>query len=134
MISAKAPVRSSRLDVNFVHHSWEGYALPDVLLAGQPGDGSFDAESEAAVRHRAVFSQIQVPIVIFDIQVLFVDSRNQPVVIVLSNRAADDFAEAGGGEQIEIQNNLFIVPVGFHIEGLGLLGIVRDKDGFVVHL
>ncbi len=37
---------TSPSDINFVHHSWEGYALSDVFLSGQPGDGSFDAETD----------------------------------------------------------------------------------------
>ena len=37
---------TSPSDVNFVHHSWEGYALSDVFLGGQPGDGSFDTETD----------------------------------------------------------------------------------------
>ena len=37
---------TSPSDVNFVHHSWEGYALSDVFLGGQPGDGLFDAETD----------------------------------------------------------------------------------------
>ncbi len=37
---------TSPSDVNFVHHSWEGYALPDVFLGGQPGNGLFDAETD----------------------------------------------------------------------------------------
>ena len=39
------------LDIDFVHHSREGDALSDVLLACEPGDGAFDAEAEAAVRY-----------------------------------------------------------------------------------
>ena len=37
---------TSPSDVNFVHHSREGHALSDVLLGGQPGNGSFDAETD----------------------------------------------------------------------------------------
>ena len=37
---------TSPSDVNFVHHSWEGYALSDVFLGGQPGNGSFGAETD----------------------------------------------------------------------------------------
>ncbi len=85
-------------DVHFVHHSWEWDALADVFLSGEPCDSSFDAEAEAAVGDGAVFSQIQVPVVIFNFQALSVDSRNKQVVVVLSHRAADDFTEAGGGE------------------------------------
>ena len=44
------------LNVYLVHHSGKRDALTDVLLAGEPDDGPFDAEPEAAVRHRAVFS------------------------------------------------------------------------------
>jgi len=43
------------LDINFVHQSWECDALADILFAGEPGDGSFDAEAKAAMRHRAGF-------------------------------------------------------------------------------
>jgi len=32
------------LDVDLVHHSGEGDALAAVLFAGDPGDGSLDAE------------------------------------------------------------------------------------------
>ena len=73
------PLRSARddkggLDIDFVHKSWEGDALSDVLFAGEPGDGTFDAEAEAAVRDGAVFSQIEIPGVIFRIQSLLLDS------------------------------------------------------------
>jgi hypothetical protein len=65
------------LNIDFIHHSWEGDALADVLLGGQPGDCSFDAETEAAVRHGAVFSQVQVPVIILDIQALLIDSGQE---------------------------------------------------------
>jgi len=42
------------LNIDFVRHSWEWDALADVLFAGDPSDGSFDAESEAAVRDREI--------------------------------------------------------------------------------
>ena len=40
-----------RLYINLVHHSRECDALSDVLFGGEPGDGTFYAEPEAAVRH-----------------------------------------------------------------------------------
>jgi len=35
------------LDIHFVHHSWKWNTLSDVLFAGEPGDGSFDATAKA---------------------------------------------------------------------------------------
>jgi len=29
------------LNINFVHHSWEGDALPDVFFAGKPSDSFY---------------------------------------------------------------------------------------------
>jgi len=63
-------------NIDFIHHSGERDALADVLLAREPCDCPFDAEPEAAVRDRAVFSQVQIPIVIFALEPLLLDPRN----------------------------------------------------------
>jgi len=39
------------LNIDLVYQAWESDALSDVLFGGEPGDGPFDSESEAAVRH-----------------------------------------------------------------------------------
>ena len=49
--------RVSGSDINLVHHPGERDAPADVALADQPGDGSLDAEAEAAVRDRTIFTQ-----------------------------------------------------------------------------
>ena len=42
-------MKEGKSDINLIHHSGEGDTLADVLLAGDPGDGSLDTETEAAV-------------------------------------------------------------------------------------
>jgi len=88
------------LDVNFVGHSWEWDALSDVLFCGYPCDGSFDSESESAVGDRAVFVEVEVPVVRFGVEALVFDSCEEAVVVVFSGGASDDFAEAVGCEQV----------------------------------
>lgn len=88
----------------------------------------------SAVRDRAVFSQVKVPLVVFSIQVLLFDFFDEPVVIIFSDGTADDFTEAGWCEQVEIQDDLIVLPVGFHVERLCLGGVVGDEYGPVVHL
>jgi len=53
---------ATRLGADPVDHAREGDGLADVVDAADPGDAAFDAHAEAAVRHRAVFAEIQEPI------------------------------------------------------------------------
>jgi len=62
------------LGVDSVHHSWEWDALPDMFFAGEPGDGSCYAEAESAVGDWAEFSEVEVPVVICGVKILFFDS------------------------------------------------------------
>jgi hypothetical protein len=52
--------------------------------SADPCHGPLEPEAEARVNERAVFSQVQVPAVRFDGQVLLFDSRQQLVVVVLA--------------------------------------------------
>ena len=49
--------------MNAVHLTWERDRLPDVRYATDPGDRSFDPQTESRVHERAVFAQVQIPTV-----------------------------------------------------------------------
>jgi len=74
--------------------------LSYVLFSGYPCYGSFDAEPEAAVGNGAVFSQVEIPGVVFFVEALVGDLSEESVVIVFADGAPDNFAEAGRGEQV----------------------------------
>src|SRR5437016_3232220 len=56
----RAQNASSR--VHAINHAREGNHLADVLCAANPGDGAFEAEAEAGMRHAAIAAQIEVPL------------------------------------------------------------------------
>ena len=57
--------------------TWEGVGFPNVVNAGNPGDGALDAETKAAVRHTAVAAQVNIPFECFFGQVVLVDALQQ---------------------------------------------------------
>ncbi len=105
-----------------------------MLFSCYPCYCSFDSEAEAAVGDGAVFSQVEIPGVVFFVEALVGDLGEESVVVVFADGAPDDFAEAGRGDQVEVQDDLVVVTVGFHVERLCVFGVVGDEDGFFVHL
>ena len=49
--------------MNAVHLTRERYRFPDVGYATDPGDRSFDSQTESRVHERAVLAQVQIPTV-----------------------------------------------------------------------
>ena len=96
------------LDVHFVHHSREGDALTDVFFTGDPADGSFDAQAEPAMGDRSVFTQVEIPLVVFGVVPFILDPAEQVFVVVLSDRSADDLAKSGGCEHVEVLDDFFV--------------------------
>jgi hypothetical protein len=68
---------------------WTHFA--GVLQAANPADRSFYTQTEAAVRHTAVFAQYDVPLIRFHRQTVIVNVRDQQIGIGHALGTADDF-------------------------------------------
>src|SRR4051812_3840807 len=55
-------VRVCGLGFQPVQHARERDRLAEVLDAADPGDAPFDAHADPAVRDRAVFAQVEIPV------------------------------------------------------------------------
>ena len=77
----------------------------------------------------AVLAQIQVEGVVLRLHAQLLDAVFQDIVVVLTLGAADDLADPGN--QAVHGGHGLAVGVQLHIEGLDLLGIVRDEDGLL---
>ena len=103
-------------------------------MPADPGHGPLDAEPEAGVHEGAVLPEVEVPAVRLGIEPLLLDPREQPVVVVLALRAADDLAVALRRQAVVVEHGPGIVGVLLHVERLDVLGVVEDEDRPVVLL
>ena len=77
----------------------------------------------------AVLAQIQVEAIVLRLHAQLLDAVFQDVVVILTLAAADDLADAGN--QAVHGGHGLTVGVQLHVEGLDLLGVVRDEDGLL---
>src|SRR4051812_38099101 len=92
--AALPPNPHHRLRINPVQETWEGDRLADMMRAGDPGGGPLDAHAEAAVRHRAIAPQVEVPLIVVHVEAVLADAALQQLGVVDALRAADDLAVA----------------------------------------
>src|SRR5436309_9796701 len=78
--------------VEAVQRARVGDGLAQVVDACDPGDEAFDSHPEAAVRHRAVLADVEVPLERLDRQVVLLEARQQQVVVVDALAAADNLS------------------------------------------
>src|SRR5882672_11971299 len=78
-----------------------GDGLAQVMDARDPGDETFDPHPEAAVRHRAVLADVEVPLKRLDRQAVLLDARQQQVVVVDALAAPDDLSVPLGGQDVD---------------------------------
>ena len=92
---------SQELRINSVEGSGEGDGFADVVEAADPGYDSLDAHAEAGVGDAAVFAEVEVPLEGVEREVVLDDAGFEEVVAVDALAAADDFAVALGGEDVD---------------------------------
>ncbi len=63
------------LRIDAIEHPWEGDHFADVLGSANPGDGAFQAQAEARVRHAAVAPQVEIPLERFLREVVLAHAR-----------------------------------------------------------
>src|SRR5207247_5450685 len=80
------------LRIQSVQHPRIRNRFPYVLQPADPADDTLDAHAETAVRHRAVFAEIEVPLERLARQLVLVDPLQQQIVVVQSLTPAADFA------------------------------------------
>ena len=102
-----------------------------MVEAADPGDGALDAHAEAGVGDAAVAAQVEVPLEGGEREVVLFDAGLEEVVAVDALRAADDFAVALGGEDVDAESLGGVVRVGLHVEGLDGGGVAVDHDRLV---
>src|SRR5687767_10965508 len=115
-----------------MHHAREGNRLTQMRQPADPRHGSLQSEAKAGVYERAVLPEIEVPRVGLDRQSFLLNPMQQPVVVVLALRSADDLAVALGGEQIVAENRPRVLRILLHVESLRFLWIVVDEDRTVL--
>ena len=120
--------------VDAVEGSGEGDGFADVVQAADPGDGTLDAHAEAGVGDGAVAAEVEVPLEGFEGEVVVEDALAEEVVGVDALGAADDFAVALGGEDVDAEGFRGVGGVGLHVEGFDGGGVAVDHDGAVVEI
>jgi hypothetical protein len=98
-----------------------------LLDAREVHDAALEAEAEARVARGAVFAQVEIELVVLLLHAQLVHAGDELVVVVLALAAADDLADAG--HQAVHRGDGLAVGVELHVEGLDLLGVIRDEDG-----
>ena len=89
------------LRIQPIQHARIGNRLAHVLEPADPRDDALDAHAEAAVRHRAVAAQIEIPLERFLRQVVLLDPLQQQIEIGEALAAADDLAVAFGRQHVD---------------------------------
>ena len=79
----------------------------------------------------AVFAEVEVPLEGVEGQAVFFDAGFEEVVGVDALGAADDFAVALGGEDVDAEGLGGVERVGLHVEGLDGGGVTVDHYGLV---
>src|SRR5436305_6649693 len=122
MRSARTAQVSARegftLGIDLVQHPGVRDGLAQVRQPGHPGHEALDPHAEAAVREGAVLADVEVPLEGFDRQVVLADLFEQEVVVVDALAAADDLTVAFGGNEVEPEDQIRVLRVGLHVEGL----------------
>jgi hypothetical protein len=62
------------LRIHAINHAWKGDDFPDVFRAANPGDGAFEAKTEARVGNAAIAAQVEIPLERFLGQVVFTEA------------------------------------------------------------
>src|ERR1700678_535714 len=120
-----------RLGIDSVEGSGEGDGFADVVQAADPGYDSLDAHAEAGVGDTAVLAQVEIPLEGVEREVVLFDAGLEEIVGVDALGAADDFAIAFGGEDVDAEGLGGVERVGLHVEGLEGGGVAVDHDGLV---
>jgi len=80
-----------------------------VVQAADPGDRALDTEAEAGVWHRAIAPQIQEPLERCSRQLMVRERSLERLQVILALAAADDFAVAFRGEDVDTAGHLRVV-------------------------
>src|SRR5947209_19176484 len=91
-----------------------------------PGNGTFNAHAESAVRNAAELSQIQIPLESLFRQSVFVDTLAQSFIVAHALRAADDLAVTFGSEDVNAQREFRPLRIGLHVKRLDLRRVAMD--------
>ncbi len=100
-----------------------------MLEAADPGDAALDAHAETAVGDATVAAEVEVPLEGGEREVVGFDAGFEEVVVVDALGAADDFAVAFGGEDVDAESLGGVEGVGLHVEGFDGRGVAVDHDG-----
>lgn len=101
-----------------------------MVEAADPGYYSFYAHAEAGVGDGAVAAEVEVPLEGGEGEVVVFDALFEEVEAVDALGAADDFAVAFGGEDVDAEGFGGVGGVGLHVEGFDGGGVAVDEDGF----
>ena len=101
-----------------IQHPWIGYCFTHVLETAHPGDESFDAHPEAAMRHSTESSQIQIPFEGFARKIVFSQPFFEERQVVDALAAANNLTVSFGSNDVEPQSDLRPLLVGLEVERL----------------
>src|SRR5262245_39507838 len=89
-----------------------------MVDSANPGHYTLDAHAEAAVRHAAETAKIEIPLEGFLRELVFLDTRDEQIVIVDTLTAADDFPVTFRRQDVHAQRDLGPIGIRLHVEGL----------------
>src|SRR4030043_1895561 len=121
--------RLDSLRVDPIKETGEGDGFADVLEAANPGYCPFNPHPKTGVRASPEPAQVQVPLVGFAGQVVFLKATLQQGQVVDALASPDDLAVAFGGHEIDSQDEGGAGPLGLHIKSLYLSREMSDADG-----
>jgi hypothetical protein len=92
-----------------------------MLNSSHPSNSSLDSESESCVRGAPVAAKIEVPLIVLQIQPVFLDASFEHIDFVFALAAADDFAITEGSNQIGTERVFSIMVDSISIRIIGIL-------------
>ena len=80
-----------------------------MFHTGDPRNGTFSTETESAVRYATVTTKVEVPLVIFNVQFVLLDSSFENLEFVFALTATDDFSVTEWSNQVGTESVLAVV-------------------------
>ena len=99
-----------------------------MLQTANPGDCALDAHTEAGMRYRAEFPQIEVPLEDLTGKPVFFEALDEQIVTCSALTASNDLTITFGSQYIHAKSDFGPNRIGFHIKRFDGARISVDHD------